>query len=152
MLTGETGHECGCHGPPRRIGREHGSLPHGRYGRDTRCGSPGPRAWAAIAAALVTVHLVGSAVQRWTPAGPPVTPLQLQLRLNPNTASAAELELLPRIGPTIAANIVAYHAAEEQPAFRRAEDLDRVPRIGPATVEALRLFLAFPEAPELPPP
>ena len=129
MLTGETGHR-----------------------RDSRGGSPGPHAWAATATALVAVHLVGLAVQRWTPVGPAVTPVQLQLRLNPNTASAAELELLPRIGPTMAAKIVAYRAADEQPVFRQAEDLDRVPRIGSATVEALRPFLVFPEAPELPPP
>ena len=124
--------------------------------RRTVAPAPGrlaPARRAAVATVLVAVHLADIAVQRQMPVGPAVTPVQLQLRLNPNTASAAELELLPRIGPTIAAKIVAYRAAaDEHPVFRRAENLDRVPRIGPATVEALRPFLAFPEAPELPPP
>ncbi len=68
----------------------------------------------------------------------------LHLRLNPNTASARELELLPRIGPKLAQNIVAYRmAALNPPAFRTAADLDRVPRIGPVTVAELRPFLYF---------
>jgi competence ComEA-like helix-hairpin-helix protein len=104
----------------------------------------------AIAITLVIVHLACFLAQRQTPVAPLITAAQMQLRLNPNTATAAELELLPRIGPTLARNIVAYRtAADEQPAFRQAEDLDRVSRIGPATVEALRPFLRFPETPEL---
>jgi hypothetical protein len=103
----------------------------------------------AIATTLVAVHVIGSAAPRWTPTGAPVLPAQLQLRLDPNAASRAELDLLPRIGPTIAENIVAYReAAAELPVFQRAEDLDRVPRIGPATIEALRPYLRFPGEPE----
>ncbi len=69
-----------------------------------------------------------------------------RLRLNPNTATPAELELLPRIGPKLAASIVAYRdRVADRPAFQCATDLDRVPRIGPVTVDGLRPFLAFPE-------
>lgn len=68
------------------------------------------------------------------------------LRLDPNVATAAELELLPGVGPTVAANIIAYReSAERQPAFTRPEDLDAVPRIGPVTIERLRPHLRFPQ-------
>jgi DNA uptake protein ComE-like DNA-binding protein len=107
------------------------------------------RAYVASAVVLAAVHLACCFTHESSPATSPLTPARLQLRLNPNTATAAELELLPRIGPTLGQKIVAYRAGvAEQPAFRRAEDLDRVPRIGPATVEAMRPFLLLPEAPE----
>lgn len=68
-----------------------------------------------------------------------------RLRLDPNTASADELELLPGIGPALAEAIVRYReSAQDQPAFRSADDLDRVRRIGPATVERMRPYLTFP--------
>jgi competence protein ComEA len=106
------------------------------------------RAYVAIAVVVAAVHLGCWFVADSTPTAASLTPASLQLRLNPNTATAAELELLPRIGPALATKIVAYRAAAtEQPAFRRAEDLDRVPQIGPATVEMLRPFLLLPDTP-----
>jgi len=105
------------------------------------------RAAAGIALGLLAIHLC-SAVGWQTPARPPLRPAQLQLRINPNDAALAELQLLPRIGPALAANIVAYReSVANPPAFRRAEDLDRVRRIGPVTVELLRPFLVFPDQP-----
>lgn len=56
--------------------------------------------------------------------------------LDLNTASAAELETLPRIGPALAERIVRYR--EEHGPFVRVEDLDAVSGIGPATVNGLR--------------
>lgn len=56
--------------------------------------------------------------------------------LDINTATAAELELLPRIGPKLAAAIVADR--EARGAFKSVDDLDRVPGIGARTVERLR--------------
>jgi len=53
-----------------------------------------------------------------------------------NTATEAELERLPGIGPSLAAKIVADRAAKGP--FRSVDDLDRVSGIGPATVERLR--------------
>lgn len=57
-------------------------------------------------------------------------------RLNINTATSTELQLLPGIGPSLAAAIVEYRAASGP--FRTVSDLDKVPRIGPKTVERLR--------------
>lgn len=56
-------------------------------------------------------------------------------RIDLNTASAAELDLLPSIGPTLAARIIADREANGP--FGSLDDLDRVPGIGPKTVAKL---------------
>ena len=53
-----------------------------------------------------------------------------------NAASAAELEELPRIGPTMAQRIVEYR--ETNGPFAAVEDIQDVPGIGPATFEGLK--------------
>jgi competence ComEA-like helix-hairpin-helix protein len=53
-----------------------------------------------------------------------------------NSASAAELELLPGIGPVTASSIV-QDRAENGP-YRTLEELDRVSGIGPKTIERIR--------------
>lgn len=55
--------------------------------------------------------------------------------INLNTATQAELESLPGIGPKLAANIIA--ARQEQP-FNSLEEIDRVPGLGPKRLQALR--------------
>lgn len=62
----------------------------------------------------------------------PIAPV----RINLNTASAAELELLPRIGPALSRRIVEDRTANGP--FRTIEDLDRVRGIGPRTVLNIR--------------
>ncbi len=57
-------------------------------------------------------------------------------RVDLNRAGAAELETLPRIGPALAARILADRS--ERGPFRSVDDLDRVQGIGPATIAALR--------------
>lgn len=57
-------------------------------------------------------------------------------RINLNTASAAQLELLPGVGPAMAARII-EHRATHGP-FRTIQDLDAVKGIGPRTIEKLR--------------
>lgn len=109
------------------------------------------RAALGVAALLLVVDAALIAAQPWGANPQPIAADDVQLRLNPNTASAAELALLPRIGPKLAANIVAYReSVAEEPAFRTAEDLDRVERIGPATVELLRPHLVLPEIDDQP--
>ncbi len=57
-------------------------------------------------------------------------------RLNLNTATAAELERLPRIGPATAARILEYRT--QRGAFQVIEDLLKVKGIGPATFAQLQ--------------
>jgi competence protein ComEA len=56
--------------------------------------------------------------------------------LNVNTATAAELEGLPEIGPALAQRIVDYREAHG--AFGTLDDLLQVSGIGPATLDAIR--------------
>ena len=58
------------------------------------------------------------------------------MKININTAGAAELELLPGVGPALAGRIVEYR--EKKGAFKRVEDLDRVKGIGPKILERIR--------------
>ena len=53
-------------------------------------------------------------------------------RININTASAAELETLPGVGPSRAQTII-----DNRP-FASVDDLERVPGIGPKTLDSLR--------------
>jgi competence protein ComEA len=57
-------------------------------------------------------------------------------RLNLNTASAEDLERLPKVGPSLAARIVAFR--EKFGPFTTVDSLVRVPGIGPATLAMLR--------------
>ncbi|MCC3271405.1 helix-hairpin-helix domain-containing protein [Arthrobacter zhangbolii] len=56
-------------------------------------------------------------------------------KVNLNTADAAELETLPRVGPVLAERIIAWRT--EHGSFSRPEDLDAVPGIGEAMMAAL---------------
>jgi competence protein ComEA len=58
--------------------------------------------------------------------------------INLNTATAAELELLPGIGPARVRAIVAYR---QQHPFRTVEELVRIKGIGRKMVRRLRLHL-----------
>jgi competence protein ComEA len=58
-----------------------------------------------------------------------------------NSATEEELQTLPGIGPTTAANIVDYREANG--AFTSLEDLDNVPGIGPSTLEELEPLISF---------
>lgn len=60
-------------------------------------------------------------------------------KININTATAAELERLPKIGPSIAQRIIAYRDANGP--FARVEDLQKVKGIGPATFAALKDYV-----------
>jgi competence protein ComEA len=69
------------------------------------------------------------------PAAPPVPGGPAKGLINLNTATQAELETLPGIGPVYAGNIVAYREANP---FRTVEDVEQVPGIGPKRLEAMR--------------
>jgi competence protein ComEA len=57
-------------------------------------------------------------------------------RISLSSASAAELDALPGIGPVTAQKIVDHRLAHG--GFRSVDDLDAIPGIGPARVEQLR--------------
>jgi competence protein ComEA len=56
--------------------------------------------------------------------------------VNINTATQAELEMLPEIGPSIAEDIITYR--QQEGLFTSIEDIQKVLGIGPATYEAIK--------------
>jgi competence protein ComEA len=56
--------------------------------------------------------------------------------VNLNTATAADLDTLPGIGPVLAQRIADYR--EEQGRFTTVEQLDDIPGIGPALYDRLK--------------
>ncbi|GGR91034.1 helix-hairpin-helix domain-containing protein [Deinococcus sedimenti] len=58
-------------------------------------------------------------------------------RLDLNSASLEQLEALPKVGPALAARIVAGRP------YRSLADLDRVKGIGPAALQALEPLVSF---------
>jgi competence protein ComEA len=87
-------------------------------------------------------------VQAEPDAGVPESPGARALRegrpMDLNAATASDLELLPRIGPALAARIVEHR--ERRGPFRRVGALARVRGIGPRTVRGLRHLVTV-EAP-----
>lgn len=65
----------------------------------------------------------------------------IQKLVDVNTASAAELQLLPGIGPVMASRIIEDRAANGL--YRSPADLDRVKGIGPKTLEKLSPLIRF---------
>jgi competence ComEA-like helix-hairpin-helix protein len=89
---------------------------------------------------LVVLCFVAIIVRALTSArldGPGMSPPDM--RIGVNTASEAELGLLPGIGPALAARIAADREANGP--FPSVDDLERVSRIGPVTVEHIRPFV-----------
>ena len=77
-----------------------------------------------------------------TPASPTdESPRPLARRVNINSATSAELELLPGIGPAMAARII-EHRRTKGP-FRRPADLDSVRGIGEKTLDRLLPLIDF---------
>lgn len=78
----------------------------------------------------------GSQPQRTlTPSGGTGTPAT-SAPVNINTATAEQLQSLPRIGPAMAQRIIAWR--EVHGGFRSVDELDAVPGIGPTLLETLR--------------
>ncbi|HEX7241458.1 MAG TPA: helix-hairpin-helix domain-containing protein [Longimicrobiaceae bacterium] len=106
-----------------------------------------PAEWSAAAAegggeADRLLERAGKAAEREARAS---TPLMAGERLDPNTASATELERLPRVGPGVARRIVEWRASHGP--FRTLADLDSVPGVGAALLREAAPHLALPAAP-----
>jgi len=86
---------------------------------------------AVVLAVIGGLHLAACA--RRAAAGVPEG--SIVFRVDLNNAAAAELELLPGIGPKRAAAIIV--SRESAGPFRSAGDLARIKGIGPATVAGL---------------
>jgi competence ComEA-like helix-hairpin-helix protein len=76
---------------------------------------------------------------------------QLADRLDPNTATVAEIGAIPNVGDKLAEAIVAYRESytkdfPNRAAFREAKDLLRVKGIGFAKMEAMAAYLVFPKS------
>jgi competence protein ComEA len=95
-----------------------------------------PRSGAAAAVAGQ-----GARPEDRTPSPSALRALRDGARIDINRARAADLELLPGVGPMLARRIVEQRAAHGR--FVAAEDLLRVRGIGPRTLERLRPLLAF---------
>ena len=98
--------------------------------------------------------LLGLGVLLWQRRQPPLTmvgaaasvpvvqwdgALRRSRQVDVNTASVAELEQLPQVGPSLAQRILAYRNAHGP--FRNADELMDVPGIGPKTYEMLKDYV-----------
>ncbi len=68
-----------------------------------------------------------------------ITKSSLTEKININTASAEELQLLPRVGPVLAENIVQFRKTNGP--FQTIQDIQKVKRIGPKTFEKLKFYI-----------
>ncbi len=91
---------------------------------------------AAPVADGAQVQVVGAYGVPSAPPAPVRTDAWIPGKLRLNAASLAQLEALPRVGPVLAARIVAGRP------YRSLADLDRVKGIGPATLALLRPLVA----------
>lgn len=92
-------------------------------------------------AQITKVALTSTAVANLTRSGSAIVTPTVNFPINLNKATQAELETLPTIGPTKAAQILAYRQQMGQ--FLKIEDIQNVPGIGPATFEKIKEFITL---------
>ena len=121
-------------------------LAAGAGARALRSG-PAPAAWSASASedAAAGARLRSATDDSVRRNEHRARPLAVDERLDPNTAPADELQRLPRVGPALAARIVARRATHGP--FRSLAGIDSVPGIGPSLLAGIAPHLALPAAP-----
>lgn len=67
-------------------------------------------------------------------------------KINLNQATAAELQLLPGLGPALSRKVVEFREAKGE--FKLIEDVMQVPGIGPKTFERIKEYLTIEERKE----
>lgn len=97
---------------------------------------------AAEASARTLARQVEDSVRRKERREAPLAPGE---RIDPNTASADELDRLPKVGPALAQRIVDWRGTHGR--FRTLADLDSVPGVGPALLRDAAPHLALRAAP-----
>jgi competence protein ComEA len=85
---------------------------------------------AALVLLLAAAFALSPALSRAVASNRPASAVSIADPIDVNQASAAELSLLPGVGPSLAAAIVADR--ESRGPFRRPQDIDRVRGIGPS--------------------
>jgi competence protein ComEA len=121
-------------------------LPAGSRVADLLAAAGGPASDADLDRVNLAAALTDGAQVRFPRVGEPLPPPvddtaapggdAASAPVDLNTASASELEVLPGVGPTIAAAIVEHR--ERNGPFRSVDDLLDVPGIGPAKLDQLR--------------
>ncbi|MCB9838741.1 MAG: helix-hairpin-helix domain-containing protein [Phycisphaeraceae bacterium] len=104
----------------------------------------GPAGWAPVAllAALSILGFTRAVTTDGIGPGAACAPTPIEsARLNCNTASFAQLQLLPRIGPALARRIIEDRDANGP--FKDAQDFQRVRGIGPRTAERVAAVADF---------
>jgi competence protein ComEA len=97
-------------------------------------GATAPADTAAINLAAPLADGMQVVVPRRAPGGGAATAAGGRVSLS--SATAAELDALPGVGPVTAQKILDYRA--DHGGFRSIDDLDAIPGIGPARIEQLR--------------
>ena len=87
---------------------------------------------------LTVMAMAFAAMMCWLVGASASEPSSQTGMININTATAAELEYLPGLGPSKAQAIVAYRAKRP---FKKVEDIMRVKGIGRKTFKTLRPYL-----------
>lgn len=107
---------------------------------------PCPRSvYSAAAALFLGLHILAVVNMRLVDVPNAAPAGHLGLRLDPNSATSAELTLLPGIGPVLATRIVEFRGPvlAGRSAFTGADDLSEVRGIGPKKIAAMREYLRF---------
>lgn len=118
-------------------------LPAGARAADAIAAAGGALPEAALGSVNLAAPLVDGqhlSVPHLTPGSPAVAPVATRVAVN--SASAADLESLPGVGPVLAGRIVEHR--ERNGPFETVEDLLDVPGIGEAKLAALRDVVQVP--------
>jgi len=103
--------------------------------------------WVMCAAAGIALAVAAGGSRIWFTVCPPIDESRVAAAtelIDPNTASAASLCRLPKIGPVKAQAVVDYRASHGPRPFRSYKDLAKVRGIGPTLADLAEPYLNLP--------